>query len=536
MEAFEKSNEVEIMADGGNLPDLFGAHDRGPLEIMGRGDFDIDDIQPNIAKMSEDMNAQMSADINAALDSPKFNRKRGSRLSKIIDSLGDGVRDTLKSVKDFRLNMSDMHNLLANIMPLMFTFIMAMPAAITALMTLAAAAISAAAAFGAIGILGAVGSAMGDSGGMPEMEDFTEMFEEVRDDLFEAFAPLAERLAPLFEDGLDGLEKFFNEVAAEGDSLMALRDSSREFGRFLIDYIPGALSSMAGTVKAMAPVFGAIGEYLQDTQILRTFVNLAMESMPQLKALAGMLIDVAYALTKTSVGFVIVTNAVLQLFGAIASIFNLFGITNEMLGVIVGSLLSLASIVGILSFLVGNAFVGALGAGVVAMWNFWAGLIATNNALGYLAVTNIGRAVTSMVAFVKSLIVGQTSLISFAASAFTATGALAAFLTVASLGVLVGLGALAMGAAEKWLGLADGIDSATKSLKEYDSVAGRGGDGMNPYRDGGAPRSGAGSSFSTSSGSSVTNYTVESTGNRNKDNSNLSVSQWRMGRTSGGQA
>jgi len=84
---------------------------------------------------------------------------------------GDGMRETLGELKQSfsqmaeessltNINMADMHNVMARLIPLLLVFVGAIPAAYTALFTLAAAAASAAAAFAAMGAFGALGFAM----------------------------------------------------------------------------------------------------------------------------------------------------------------------------------------------------------------------------------------------------------------------------------------------------------------------------------------------------------------------------------------
>jgi len=125
-----------------------------------------------------------------------------------------------------------------------------------------------------------------------------------------------------------------------------------------------------------------------------------------------------------------------------------------------------------------------------------------------------------------------------AGSAFTATGALAALMTVASLGVLAGLAAVALGVASNFLGVADSIDAATNSMRDFNRVSGRtSGGGFNPY--GGAPESGAASAGSTTGvgggGSGGATINVESSGKREEDKSRTQKMQWYQGRTSGGR-
>jgi len=462
--------------------------------------------------------------------------KDRSGTSGLFKNLSKSLKDTLSSLSSFKLRMSDMHNVMATLVPLLLTFVGAVPIAVTGILTLAAAAASAAAALLAIGGFGALGVAMGDSMEMPSGEDFSEIFEGVREDFFEAFAPLAMSLAPLFEDGLDGLEMFFNAIADKGKALMSLTDNARAFGNFIIDYFPDVLASMAGMVEAVSPLFSDIAAYLQDADILRRFVELTMEAIPTLKSLAKQIVAGVIALTEMSVGFAAVASIVLSFIGTMVSLVGLIGFTNEQLGLMIGGVLTLVSAVALANAALLSWEAKGIAAAVTGIYAFFVGLIQANSAMTYFAATAVGQALTSIYGFVTALFAGEIGLFSFASAGFTATGAIAALMTIASLGALAGLAVVATGVASEFLGMADGIDSATASLKEFDKVAGKtGGGNMNPYGGpNGAPQSGAADARFSGTGDSTVVF--NSSGNREQDKSQSDSLEWTQARSTGSQA
>lgn len=382
------------------------------------------------------------------------------------------------NLSEMNLAMSDVHNALARLIPVLFVFIGALPAAITAIATLATAAVAAAASLAAIGGLGLMGFAMAqeEGGGIPSAESFMAAFEEIRDSFFEAFAPLAQRLAPLFEDALNGLGRLFQAIADQGDALMALTDEARAFGGFVMNFIPQFLRAMAGLVEMVSPVFGQIADFIQSNQITRAFVAITHEALPALQALTEQLLLLLPGLMRASVGFLRVSAAVFGVFNAIGKLLSFLPITAEQLGVIIGSALTLASAFFIL-----------------------------NSAIVSAAVSALSRFVPSMVAFHASMLTSATSVSAFtsalyglATSIFTVRNAVMALMATTGIGLLISLtGQIAGG----FVNMSAGIDEAATSLKEFDRIA-SGMGGENPY---GAP--GLDGSGSTAIGGSV-NVTI----------------------------
>lgn len=484
IKAFESSTDIDVATNTDNLT--------GPgFQTLG---------SPTAADPGD-----LAAGMGMLFGDDRRSSRRGRMMRRMTENMSESLDSAIDRLKNFNLRMSDIHNAMAALIPLLIVFIGAIPAAVTAILTLAAAALSAAAAFAAIGAFGAMG--MATQGGNFDMERLTSMMEDIRDTFIETFAPLAERLQPLFEDGLDGLEKFFQAVADQGDALVALSDEARAFGGWLIEFVPEMLRTLAGLAEAFDSVFGQLGSYLSNNfrNVIRGLIQDTYDALPAISALINMLLQALPGLIQVSIGFARVATAVLWVIKQVGRLASLFGvISGEHMGMFLASLLSIASALAITSALV-----------------------------GLLSDTIIAKGISSLASYAASALFGASSFTALSYAEMAATAALIAFLTVASLGVLAGLAAVAAAAASSFLTQSDAIDQATASLKDFNRVSGRtDGSSFNPYGGGNAPRSGAGRPGSSVGGGA--SITIERTGDRESDKSTESYAYWRQGRTSGG--
>jgi hypothetical protein len=434
------------------------------------------------------------------------------------------------------INMADMHNVMARLIPLLLVFLGAIPAAVTAIYTLAAAALTAAAAFAAMAGFGALGFAMED--GQLDMDNLSEAFQQVKDDFLDAFAPLANELQPLFEDALEGLERFFDAVAAEGDALMALTDEARAFGGFLIDFVPDALRTLAAMVEALSGIFGDIGRVVEAnfSNAVRTLVRLTAEAVPLLADFAITIARALPAIVQMSMGFLRLATIVTQLLGGIGRLLSLLGISPRLFGLITASLLTLISVFALGSSIIGSVFVSSLWSAITGLFQFMLSSYAASGALTVFGSTAISSAVASLIGFTASLFTSAAALLGFELSAYSAAIAAATFWTAVTLGLAIGLVAFVLSMATAFTGLAGSIGSATSALKDFQSVqSGMSGSGFsaggqgNPYGyDPDDPDNSPGG------GGGVTVFNVESSGDPDEDRSNMEHADWMSGRTTGG--
>lgn len=533
IEAFEKRNDIDIRTNTDSLPQLFAAHNRDPLEIIGRADLDIEPGKSKVdfADLGNQIDeaARSASKLADTLDAPNLGMGGGDGrrgiLSRSMGKLGSSIGDTITNLDNMTLRMSSLHNLLANIMPFLVILVGALPMVVTGLVALGGAALGAAAALAAITALGAMGFAMGDSMEMPGMEDFAEIMETVRDSFFEAFAPLAQRLSPIFEDALHGLTLLFENIAAQGDALMELTDMARGFGQFMLAWIPGLLRTFSAGIQAMEPLFGDLATWLKETQLVRRFTKMTLEAYPALKQLAGQILSLLSTLQEMSKGFLVVLSVVGKVISAFWTLITFGGLfSDETAGLLIASLIALRGALALAAFTM-NTFVGRIWAAIYSQLLFSKGLTAK-------VIPALARAIQAIYAKIAALIGYQSAQLSAASATMIAAGALATFLTLASLGVLAGLASAALAVGSDFMTMADGIKDATSAMKEFDETQSNidGGKG-NPY--GNAPDSGAAApGLSGSRGKSGDTF-IESSGDGQRDRSNQKYGQWLNGRTTG---
>lgn len=521
----------------------------------------LDDADAELAALQAKLQAFEEANelnIDTEFDRGRYtipNWQQGGNMADNIGDLfsfmefpggGDGGRGGLfKSLRrqageltdtfdNFDLRMSDMHNMVARLVPLLLVFIGVIPAAVTALIGLAAAAVAAAASLAAIAGLGALG--VGLAGGEFDMQRLKDVWKDIRSSFIDAFAPLAERLQPIFEDAVDGLGRFFQAVADQGDALVALTDEARAFGGFLMDFVPGALRTLAGLVEALSPLFEAFGEWLDQNfnSIVRDLASLTMQAAPVIADLIVKLGQAVPWLVEMSIGFTMVANVIVDVLGLLNLLMGLLGINARVFGIVTAAVLALASAIALTNLFM-SSFIGtALAGAVTSMYQFAIATDTASSTMTLFGSTTIASAIGALVSLVASLITTGAALLGFSVSAYTATAAAAALLTVLTLGGAAVLIGVALSASSAFLGLAGNIDSATQSLKDFDRVSGQT-DGFNPYGAGtkgaGAADAGTGGR-SGSAGSTVIN--IESSGDSERDKDNARYAGWRQGRTTGG--
>lgn len=523
IEAWERTNRINVATDvdslgldgGGDMSDalrnsmragFIDALQSEDVSILGGGDgggsVSRVDVDPNAITRSNRLRGLMGRDVVGRR--PQFGR--ADRNMSLMRRLRRTMRGAAEKISEFsdnsaiaNLNMSDLHNMMARLIPLLLVLIGTLPALITAFVTLATAAFAAAASLMALTAFGAMGLALED--GQFDMQNLTNVWEDIRQNLIEAFAPLAERLQPLFEDGVEGLERFFQLVANEGDALVALSDEARAFGGFVMDFVPSALRSLAALVEAFAPTFGRIGQWLQRNfnDVVRGAVELTAEAIPAITVFVGSLMRMVPALVRVSIGFTRVATGVFAFINAIGRILSILPITTEQFGFLVGVLLVSITAVALLnSAIVSLAFnaMVALGKSVLA---------AIGTLTGYDVAAFIATLSTYSLAQAVLFLIGIVTL---------------------GLGAVAALGAAAATMGDHFKSAAGNIRGAASALDDYDSVAsGTRGSGFNPYGQGG--EDGA-------SGGSGTSIEYNSYGGDPRDDrENTRYLKWREGRTSG---
>jgi hypothetical protein len=382
----------------------------------------------------------------------------------------------------FDLRMTDMHNALAKLVPLILVLIGALPALIGNLVALASAALAAAVALGSIAAFGALGASIARGGGVEGLgEGFEEIMSEIQDDFLDAFRPIAERLAPLFERGLDGLDRMFQLIANEGDALMQLRDDAIAFGSFMMNAMPSFLAEMALFVDATGDAMGLVVSFLSQldvfgflAHVIESTIGPMMMLMTALQGLMPVIIDV-------SAGFLAVVGGLFALIDLFAQLASILPIDARLFGALAAAMLTAVTAIAIF-----------------------------NSAVMQAAFTSLAALGTKVLAMISTFTSYSASAIIAAVSTYGLAGAVLTLIGVLTLGIgaVVTLGALTAALGDGFLNMSSDIDSATDSLKAFQRQQNRlDTNADNPYAD---PRVGRGEGTGRSrfSGSSV-NVTVE---------------------------
>lgn len=288
-------------------------------------------------------------DLDLDLDTAPLRRRRGA-AGRSLANLSEAADRTAEGFDITNIRMSTLHNWLAALVPLLIVFIGAIPALLGALVALAAAAIAAAAGLAALAGFGALGFAITRAGVDDIGEGLREILDEIQEDFLDAFAPLAQRLTPLFERALDGLDRLFEAIAARGDVLVAFADTAADFGRFVQDFLPDLLADMGKMARAFGPFFGEIMEVF-DFSVLGALTDFMADSSAEIILFLELLVPFIALIADLSIGFLMVVNAIGAFLQGIGQLLNILGISPEIIGAVIASLLTAATAM----FIVGKA-------------------------------------------------------------------------------------------------------------------------------------------------------------------------------------
>lgn len=428
----------------------------------------------------------------------------GGRTGTDAGDVSDAMKKTTRAAKEAsegfditNLRMTDMHNALAKLVPLIVVLIGALPALIGALVGLAGAAIAATAALAAITGFGALGFAIQQAGVDNIGEGFREIMRDIRESFLDAFAPLAERLAPLFEDALDGLDRFFQAIADRGDVLVAFGDAARDLGGFILDRFPDIIAFIGEVATAFVPVFEHFADLLGQADIGEGFMQFMADVLPAFSDFIQLFAAIIPHILGLSIGFLQVTNAILLFLNVLFDVITLGGALNEEIGFLIASLLTLVS--------------------VWAIWN--SQLFVTAGA----ALAKLGTAIVGAVVGMLEL-AGATGAATAAAQSLTLwtailTGGLSLLAGLAVVGVIGGI-------ADKFNILGSNINNATRELQNFQSVSNRVSD-TNPYGTADVPERGS----LRGGGRNQVNVTVEGDADKDELQNQTKNANFRMSRT-----
>lgn len=392
------------------------------------------------------------------------------KIIKQFDGLGESTDDLAraqrsamtaadKAADSFELSnlrMSDLHNALAKMLPLLAVFIGTLPALVTALVAVAAAAFAAAAALAAMTVFGAMGAGMVRGNG-DMMEGLQEILNELQADFMDAFTPIMRQFRPLFEDTMEGLGMLFQRIANLDHVLRSLEDEARRFGDFISDFTVGTIRDMGRMVEAFDGVFSMIAGFMQDMDLLMELTQFMGRVLPELTIFTALAVETIIRLVEMSEGFLLVATAIGVAISFLFDLMDFLGVSNKQMGVLIATVLTAATAYFIFSSSIMSAVIPSLAALGTKM------LAAISSLTGYSASTVVATLATYGLAKAFLVLIGTLTL---------GIGAI-----VTAVGVTKALGS-GFGA------LAGDVQSATDSLRAFKGEA-SGLDGANPY---GAPQ------------------------------------------------
>jgi hypothetical protein len=440
---------------------------------------------------------------------------QGELLSDALEGFDGQVGDATRTVKHLSasadeasdgllgmdLRMTDFHNALARLIPLLLVFIGALPALIGALAALAAAAAAAAAALAGITALGAIGFGLARGDG-DVTEGLSEAMSEIEDDFMDAFRPLAERLAHVFEGALDGLDRLFQQIANRGDALMGFVDEAQDVGSFLVETIPPFLADVARFADAASNALGVLVNRVGNVDIFGVLAGVLAETLPPLIKLGDALVKLAPVIFNISVGFLRVVNAIVGLFTVLGDLLSILPLTQQQFGFIVATVLTLVTALALLN----TAIVSNTISSLINLGKTLIGAIGSLS--GYTSGTYLATQGTLVLA-------NAIRTLGAIAAAAVVTGGIAVLAST-----VLGIGGIFGGTSSK-------IDKATESLKAFDRQSRRMNNGANPYRN---PDVGVGD-VPTGRGSSVVDITVEGDADEQTVREQTKNAMYRLDRT-----
>lgn len=370
----------------------------------------------------------------------------------------------------FNLRAADINNVRAKLMPALWSFTAALPAATIGIAGLAGAAVTAAAGLSAIAGLGLLGLASERSGGgMPTGEAITGIFTQIRNDLWTAFEPLAQRLAPTFERALDSADVFFMRIAQGMSVLTQMTPMAQSFGEWAMDALPMIINNMLRIATIMGDVFGQIASQVDGQAIFNGLAQALGQILPYLMQIGKTIYAALPAITNLSIGFLRVSTAIFTLLKPIIQLMNRFPKLTQMLGTAFASVMLLTSALAIAN----TAIIGMAARALPA--------------LGAMIISTIGS-MTAATTITGALSAGLATLRTAAITAAGGVGVLRAavvgLLATTGIGLIVALVGTLAG---KWLNTKSNIDGATKSLKNFEKQQKGMGSGVGPYDAPSAP-------------------------------------------------
>lgn len=319
-----------------------------------------------------------------------------------------GLKRTMKSLDP---DMSTFYDLIAQLVPQLAVFVMAMPAAIAALGGLAAAGISAAAVMASIGALSIGGLALMRGDGNIQ-EGLTQLREDLVADAKSAFIPLMGQFDDLGDDFMQDLDNLMQGVASEAQAFTSLKDEAREASDYVVDFLIGTVDTMGRLAEAIAPLGALFGGWLEDADIIEGMVGYLAQNLPTFMAIVESFLTILPTIMQFSQGMLKATQYVFLFWEVVWSVIGLLGPFAEGLGVLIGVALSLATTIMLVNTVVGIFSGTVVVAALQGLWSLVSGFVAAGlSALGFATASGIAATAVSILTGGILLLVGALAAI-----------------------------------------------------------------------------------------------------------------------------
>lgn len=426
----------KLARKGGETDRLSGVLDRELSELV-----DMDEA----ARLARRSDTDIDIDTLRDLDTPGVQ----STLDAISDLDAEGLtmlggrkgrgkdmKHAMSNLRKLRFTMGTFHQVLASVIPLMGIFVGALPATIVGLGALASAALGAAAVLGGIGVLGAAGLSLEKTGDI-SMEPIKKRLKEVGENFEDAFAPLAETLAPVVRTALSDIEAMAGPLATASAGLLVFRDEFEAFIGVVTGGLPKVMNSWLSFTDAAMPMVLTLTDFLTNMDLLGSFAEHLSRAWVELVLIGNAILDLIPVMMDMSHVFLSVTAGLFAFAGVIASVIDMIPYGAQVIGVLAAGFLLLLTYVTLAS---------------VAT----SGLIASTAALAGTIVTS---ALPGLASYITSVYVSMVATYGFAGAVATLIGI-----------VTLGIGTIAIFSAG-FSELADNIGGSRSELEKFANTA-----------------------------------------------------------------
>jgi len=265
------------------------------------------------------------------------------------------------------------------------------------------------------------------------MEPLNEMFNDVGDAFVDAFAPLSMTFAPLIRDAATELETLMGPLATAASGLQMFTDEFSALTQTAGNVLPSMVSMSLRFADAVMPVLSGIGQYLLQKDIFGFMANQLALSLPFLTMLGQEFMKILPAIIRVSQGLLMIATGLIMMVGLVARSINILGKYGAVIGLLIGSYLTLVTASTLVSIVTGQMITAIARFGAVIMFK--------------------------VIPSLKSAVISLANYTGMSVAAATATMVLVSAITL-------GVGAVTI-LSSQFAILGSNIGDATKNLRQF---------------------------------------------------------------------